>query len=96
MSKYTVSCDGIDNYLYDVEKAIRSHSDFATVSGSFPVAPLRRYIYSGRASAGYLQRLFMIRPSTIANVLLAGGSDAEIMDKINSKVWRKRTGESVG
>lgn len=96
MSKYTVSCDGIDNYLYDVEKAIRSHSDFAIVAGPLPVAPLRHYIYSGRASAGYLQRLFMIRPSTIAKVLLASGSDAEIMDKINSKVWRKRTGESVG
>lgn len=90
MSKYTVSCDGIDNYLYDVEKAIRSNSNFATVSGYLPVAPLRHYIYSGRASAGYLHRLFLIRPSTIAKVLLAGGSDAEIMDKINSKVWRER------
>lgn len=90
MSKYTVSCDGIDKYLYDVEKAIRSQSNFATVAGYFPVAPLRHYIYSGRASAGYLQRLFLIRPSIVAKILLAGGSDAEIMDKINSKVWRER------
>lgn len=93
-NKYTISCDGIDNYLYAVEDKIRAKSDVVRVGWDY-IAPLRWYIATGRASRDFLSRLVAIRPAYTARILLSGGSDLEIMEKVKRKVFGKDYTENV-
>ncbi len=86
--KHTLSCDGIESYLYAVEDKIRASSAPVRLGWDY-IAPLRWYIASGRASRDFLLRLLAIRPAYIARILISGGSDQEVMEKIKRKVYGK-------
>ena len=88
MKKYPLSPFGIDQYLYAVEDSAYKLSD--RYDYPFPVsvvaAPLRWYIATGRASGSWLRSLLSIRPDVIARRLLQGGTDMEVIDRINQLI----------
>ena len=94
MKKYPLDPYGIDQYLYAVEdSAVKlSYRYDYPFRMTAVVAPLRWYIATGRASAAWLRTLLSIRPDVIARRLLQGGTDLEIMDRIN-QVIEKKSGE---
>lgn len=92
MKRYPLDPFGIDCYLYDVEDScIRQSSRFDyPFRPSAAVAPLRWYIATGRASAGWIRILLSIRPDVIARRLLQGGTDLEVMDRINNYLHTRK------
>lgn len=91
MSKYTLDPFGIDNYLYAVEDScIKQFSRYDyPYSIQNAVSPLRWYIATGRASAAWLRVLLSIRPDVIARRLLQGGTDQEVIERIQSLITAK-------
>lgn len=86
--KYSLSPFGIDMFLYAVEHSILKQRDrynypFSTYAA---IAPLRRHIATGRASAAWLQSLLSIRPDVIARRLLQGGSDDDAIARVRALV----------
>lgn len=88
MKNYTISSTGIDSYLYDVRRSTRK--SLGVDAGDRAMYPLTYYIHTGRASVGFLHKLFQTSPSRIARILTSTGSDAEIMERV------KRTIRFVG
>jgi len=88
MKNYTISSTGIDSYLYDVRRSARK--SLGIDEGDRAMYPLTYYINTGRASTGFLHKLFAVSPTRIARVLTGTGSDAEIMERV------KRTIRFVG
>lgn len=88
MKKYPLDPWGIDNYLYAVEDSICKQYDRFDYPFMlcYAIAPLRWYIESGRASAAWLKILLSIRPDVVARRLLQGGTDLEVMDRVNTLV----------
>lgn len=92
MGKYSLSPYGIDNYLYAVNNSawkMLNSSSRTWYFGTEPVYPLRWYIASGRASTPFLKSLLTVRPDVIARILIVGGTDQEIVDRIRTRVEGK-------
>ena len=91
MKPYPFDAYGIDQYLYAVNDSawrILNKADRPWVFGTEPVYPLRWYVATGRASAPFMKSMLTIRPDVIARLLLKGGSDQEVMDRIKAKVQK--------
>ena len=90
MKKYPFCAFGIDEYIYAVhDSAWRlhfNHQDKYPFIQSYPEAPLRWWIYTGRASGVQISTLLAIRPDVIARLCLQGGSDQEIVDRIRTRI----------
>lgn len=89
MKKYPFDCYGIDQYIYAVNDSawkILNKEDRAWHFGTEPVYPLNWYISSGRAPTPFIKRLLTVRPDVIARILIKGGTDLEIVDRIKSRI----------
>ena len=94
MKKYPLDPWGIDQYLYAVEDSAWKLIDKYEYpfNRSCIAAPLRWWISTGRSSASWLKTLLSVRPDVIARRLLQGGSDQEIMERVN-KLIAERMGK---
>ena len=89
MKKYPFDCYGIDQYLYAVNDSawrILNRSDTPWMYGTQPVYPLNWYISSGRAPTPFIRQLLTIRPDVIARILLKGGSDQDVVQRIKNRI----------
>ena len=78
---YTISSDGIDSYIWDVQRVTMKS---LSVDDSYrALSPLRYYINTGRASCDFLRKLFQ---TSIARILVSGGSDDEILKRIQRAI----------
>ena len=87
--KYPFGCYGIDMYIFDVNRAawrMLNRKEQEWPLGTQPVYPLNWYISSGRASTPFIKVLLTIRPDVIARLLLKGGSDQEVVNRIKDRV----------
>ena len=81
---YTISSDGIDSYIWDVQRVTMKS---LSIDDSYrALSPLRCYISTGRASCDFLRKLFQTSPARIARILTSGGSDAEIIKRIHALI----------
>ena len=84
MKNYTISRNGIDDYIWDVEHICINSAGFAP--GERAVAPLAYYINTGRASVEFLRKLFRVHPRWIARILLDGRSDHETLSRVKKRI----------
>lgn len=81
---YTISSDGIDSYIWDVQRVTMKS---LSVDDSYrALSPLRYYINTGRASCDFLRKLLQTSPARIARILVSGGSDDEILKRIQRAI----------
>lgn len=93
MKKYPFDCYGIDQYIYAVNDSawrILNKQDKPWIFGTEPVYPLNWYISSGRAPTPFIKQLLTVRPDVIARILVNGGSDLDIVDRIKSRIGYKK------
>lgn len=75
----------IDRYLWKVERYLHHHY---TVDEAYRLyEPLAWYIYTCRASAGFIDRLLTIQPYVIGRILAKGGSTDEAIARVKARVW---------
>lgn len=89
MGKYVFGSDGIENYIVAVNDSARrilQKEKRVWPVATPPVYPLDWYICSGRASTPFIKSLLVIRPDVIARILVKGGSDREVVDRIVKRV----------
>ena len=89
MKKYPFDCYGIDQYIYAVNDSawrMLNKQDRQWMFGTEPVYPLNWYISSGRASTPFIKLLLTVRPDIIARIMIKGGSDQEIVQKIKDRI----------
>lgn len=81
---YTISSTGIDSYLWDVR--VKTRETLGIDRGDMALNPLVYYIGTGRASSAFLRCLFKVSPTRIARLLMGGGSDTLILDRIKQAI----------
>ena len=93
---YTLSPEGIDSYLFSVRMSAyrmlskQPESPKSVYDASVQaVRPLAWYINTGRAPTQLIKTLLRIRPDVIARLLLKGGSDEEMIDRVKAKVAQR-------
>lgn len=74
----------IESYMWDVERYTREK--LGVNESDRVVSPLWWYIDTGRASADFLGRLVRVKPYVIGRLLMKGGSDAEVIDRVKARV----------
>lgn len=86
LSEHTVRISRtlIESYMWDVERYTRSK--LSVDDSDRVVSPLWWYIDTGRASADFLGRLVQVKPYVIGRLLMKGGSDAEVIDRVKARV----------
>ena len=86
---YSFNIYGINQYLHAVNKSafeMLSRAGRTWPLGTDPVYPLNWYISSGRAPSPFIQQLLTVRPDVIARILIRGGSDQEIVQRIKDRL----------
>lgn len=66
----------------DLAYSARNHDAVGSDCGYREISPLSRYINTGRASLDFLQRLYHAKPFMVARKLHQGGSDDEIIKRV--------------
>ena len=86
LSEHTVRISRtlIESYMWDVERYTREK--LGVTESDRVVSPLWWYIDTGRASADFLGRLVQVKPYVIGRLLMKGGSDAEVIDRVKARV----------
>jgi len=79
-----VSRNTIDTCVWNIKKVLMEK--YGTMAADREIAPLVWYINTGRASTPFLKSLIDAKPFMIARKLHAGGSDAEIIDRIKAYI----------
>lgn len=86
LSEHTVRISRtlIESYMWDVERYTREK--LGVTESDRVVSPLWWYIDTGRASADFLGRLVQAKPYVIGRLLMKGGSDAEVIERVKARV----------
>ena len=79
-----ISATKIDDYIWNVKKCLMKK--YGTMAADRDISPLLWYINTGRAPITFLKTLIDTKPFMIARRLHAGGSDAEIIDRIKKYI----------
>ena len=87
---YSINADGLDRYLWDVR--VETIRVLGTDRGCNVMYPLTYYISTGRASVEFLHKLISKSPVVIARILMAGGSDDQIISRIKKSIKFKEAG----
>lgn len=79
-----ISATSIDCALW----AIKSHlmTKYGCDEADRSIAPLKWYINTGRASVDFLRKLMQAKPFMVARKLRQGGSDMEIIKRIQDYI----------
>ena len=90
---YPLSPEGIDSYLFSVRMSAyrmlikQPDSPLRVYDASVDaIRPLSWYVNTGRAPTPFIKTMLRIRPDVIARLLLKGGSDQEVIERIKTKV----------
>ena len=83
-----VSATVIDATLWEITVALMKRH--GTDAAFREIAPLNWYIGTGRASTEFLKRLAAAKPFMIARKLHAGGSDDEIIRRVETYLGIER------
>lgn len=86
MTGYKMCQSGIDLYLWDTEKYLMGK--VGCDEAKRVITPLKRFIVTGRASASWIRMLYQVKPYVIGRLLLKGGSDDEMMARVQARVWK--------
>lgn len=70
----------IDDYIWKVQKNLMDK--YGVNEAERDIDPLKWYIYTGRASTGFINLLLCAKPFMIARKLHMGGSVDEAIDRI--------------
>ena len=80
----TISATTIETMLWHIQREIMQRHG---VDASYRMmSPLNWYINTGRASTGFLHKLYEARPVLVARDLAKGGSDQEILDRVFKRI----------
>lgn len=74
----------VDNYIWQVARYIADRK--GVDAGIRATDPLAWYVNTGRASAGFLERLVDTKPYIIARLLMKGGSYDEAIARLRAKL----------
>jgi len=73
----------IDNQLWNVQKYMMNR--IGCDAAYRAMSPLNWYVGTGRASVPFLRWLTEAKPFVIARLLMKGGSDEEIINRLKAK-----------
>ena len=79
-----VNKNSIDNCIWKIQRVLMTK--YGCTAADREIAPLVWYINTGRASVPFLKSLIDAKPFMIARKLHAGGSDAEIIDRVKAYI----------
>ena len=79
-----MSYTAIETMLWHIERELMSR--YGVDQAAREIAPLKWYIYTGRASVYFLRLLYEARPVLIARDLHKGGSDSEVICRIFHRI----------
>lgn len=84
----TMSATTIDTMLWHIERELMDRWGVDTARRE--MAPLRRYVNTGRASLDFLRKLYAYgKPFMVARRLHQGGSDDEIIERVQKLIGYK-------
>jgi len=96
MKTYGIGYSGIEDYLYDVRKALikkacnnpDTYKRFNTnqAFADYYLAPLAWYIGTGRACLNFCRALYTVKPYYVACILAKGGSNNEVIEHIKKRI----------
>lgn len=75
-----ISATTIETMVWKIQNEIMSR--WGVSAGYREIVPLARYINTGRASLDFLHRLYVAKPFMVARKLHQGGSDDEIIKRV--------------
>lgn len=76
----SLSATTIETMIWHIQREITTR--WGVTAGYREISPLFRYINTGRASLDFLQRLNHAKPFMVARKLHQGGSDDEIIKRV--------------
>lgn len=88
MSEIIISATLIDTMLWHIERELMYR--WGVDAASREIAPLKRYVNTGRASLDFLHKLYSYgKPYMVARRLHLGGSDDEIIKRVQKLIGYK-------
>lgn len=78
-----------DSYIFSVWHYLSVK--YGTREADRLIDPLQWYINTGRASTGFLNCLYLVKPYCIGRILAKGGSHDEIVKRIRKRVGLPET-----
>lgn len=75
-----MSATAIETMLWHIQREIMIR--WGVDAGHREIAPLARYINTGRASVDFLRRLYTAKPFMVARKIHQGGSNDEIIKRV--------------
>lgn len=92
MPRYSINPNGIDAYLWAVEKSANKIY-FRNPTYPFRISaatePLRWWVLTGRASVAHLRAMITIRPDVLARILLKETNFDAAVNSIRSRIEQK-------
>lgn len=88
-SKYSVSANGIDAYIWDVRYYLMRRR--GVDESAIIIDPLVWYIHSGRASGEWLRLLFGVKPFVIGRILGKSESYDDAIGAISKRIGYAQT-----
>lgn len=80
----SLSATTIETMIWNIQREITTR--LGVTAGYREISPLSRYINTGRASLDFLQRLYHAKPFMVARKLHQGGSDDEIIKRVQKYI----------
>jgi hypothetical protein len=79
--------DTVDNKLYEIRHYLLKKHGWTEADNA--MYALEWYIYTGRATQEFKEKLFAKKPYVIGRMLIAGGSVDEIISRIKNRIGYK-------
>lgn len=84
MKEISVNRTSIETCLWHIERHLIDK--YGPTEAGVEIAPLRWYIYTGRASTDFIRALMKAKPFMVARKLHMGGSIQEAVDRIKKYI----------
>ena len=79
-----VNATSTDTCLWHIQRHIMQR--YGVDESQRDMAPLKWYIFTGRASLDFMRRLLAAKPFMVARKLHMGGSDEEVLDRVKAYI----------
>ena len=88
--EFVVSAGSIDTLLWHIQRELMQRHG---VAASYrEISPLKWYVDTGRASVAFIKAFAAKSPCMVARRLNAGGSDAEVIQRVKDYIGYKEEG----
>ncbi len=84
MAEISVNRTSIETCLWHIERHLTNK--YGVTEAGVDMAPLRWYIYTGRASTEFIRELMKAKPFMVARKLHMGGSYQEAVDRVKKYI----------